>query len=74
MNTENQIHHVCISKKFMRSLQDVQDKRGADAATDHHLVVAKVKLKINKHQNVEATGKRFNISMLASKTKKSNSR
>ena len=51
---------------------DVRVKRGADAATDHHLIVAKVKLKLKKHpkQN-EATGKRFNISMLANKTEKS---
>ena len=29
--TENQIDHVCISRKFRRSLQDVRVKRGADA-------------------------------------------
>ncbi|XP_071145287.1 craniofacial development protein 2-like [Mytilus edulis] len=71
MNTENQIDHVCISKKFWRSLQDVRVKRGADAATDHHLIVANVKLKLKKHQNIESTGKRFNISMLENKAKKS---
>ena len=71
MNTENQIDHVCISKKFRRSLQDVRVKGGADAATDHHLIVANVKLKLKKHQNIESTGKRFNISMLENKTKKS---
>ncbi|XP_021366220.1 uncharacterized protein LOC110458686 [Mizuhopecten yessoensis] len=38
---ENQIDLVCISKKFRRSLQDVRVKRGADAASDHHLIVAK---------------------------------
>ncbi|CAG2252724.1 unnamed protein product [Mytilus edulis] len=64
MNTENQIDHVCISKKFRRSLQDVRVKRGADAATDHHLIVANVKLKLKKHQNIESTGKRFNISIM----------
>ncbi|CAC5411408.1 unnamed protein product [Mytilus coruscus] len=69
--TENQIDHGCISKKCRRSLQDVRVERGADAATDHHLIVAKVKLKLKKHQNIESTGKRFNISMLANKTKKS---
>jgi hypothetical protein len=37
--TENQINHFCINKKFRRSLQDVYVKRGADAASDHHLRV-----------------------------------
>ncbi|CAC5395445.1 unnamed protein product [Mytilus coruscus] len=57
--------------KFRRSLQHVQVKRGAGAATDHHLIVAKVKLKLMIHQNIASTGKRFNIPMLAYKTKKS---
>ena len=43
LKTENQIDHFCISKRFRRSLQDVRVKRGADAVTDHHLIVAKVK-------------------------------
>ena len=42
--TENQIDHICIAKKFRRSLEDVRVKRGADAASDHHLVVAKLSL------------------------------
>ncbi|CAC5368115.1 unnamed protein product [Mytilus coruscus] len=56
MNTENQIDHVCISKKFRRSLQDVRVKRGADASSDHHLIVAIVKLKLKKHKNNTPTG------------------
>ena len=32
--TENQIDHVCISRKFRRSLQDVRVRRGADVASD----------------------------------------
>jgi len=42
--TENQIDRICIAKKFRRSLEDVRVKRGADAASDHHLVVAKLSL------------------------------
>ena len=38
--TENQIDHFCISKRFRRSLIDVRVKRGADAASDHQLLVA----------------------------------
>ena len=38
--TENQTDHVCIGYKFRRSLQDVKVKRGADALSDHLLVMA----------------------------------
>ena len=41
--TANQIDHLCISKKFRRSLQDVRVKRGANAASDHHLVIANLR-------------------------------
>lgn len=43
--TENQIDHICISAKFRRSLLDVRAMRGADAASDHFLVVLKLRLK-----------------------------
>uniref|UniRef100_A0AAV2J1Z3 Reverse transcriptase domain-containing protein n=1 Tax=Knipowitschia caucasica TaxID=637954 RepID=A0AAV2J1Z3_KNICA len=48
MSTENQIDHICIGRKFRRSLQDVRVKRGADVASDHHLLVARLKLKLKK--------------------------
>ena len=48
--TENQIDHVCIRKKFRRSLQDVRVKRGPDIASDHHLLVAWLKLKLRNSQ------------------------
>ena len=48
--TENQIDHVCIAKKFRRSLIDVRVKSGADVASDHHLVVAKLKLKLRRNE------------------------
>ncbi|VDP29139.1 unnamed protein product, partial [Schistosoma margrebowiei] len=41
--TQNQIDHICINKTFRRT------KRGADIASDHHLLVAKMKLKLKKH-------------------------
>ena len=40
--TENQIDHIGINKMFRRSLQDVRVKRGADVASDHHLVTARL--------------------------------
>jgi exonuclease III len=49
LSTENQIDHICIAKKFRRSLQDVRVRRGADVASDHHLLVARIKLKLRKN-------------------------
>ncbi|VDP44631.1 unnamed protein product [Schistosoma margrebowiei] len=47
--TQNQIDHICINKTFRRTIEDVRTKRGADIASDHHLLVAKMKLKLKKH-------------------------
>lgn len=55
--TENQIDHVCVSKQFRRSLQDVRVKRGADVASDHHLLTARLKLKLRKNW-MESANKR----------------
>lgn len=47
--TENQTDHISISKKFRRSLQDVRVRRGADVASDHHVVAANMQLKLKKN-------------------------
>ena len=63
--TENQIDHVCIAKKFRRSLKDVRVKRGADVASDHHLVVAKLKLKLRRNETSRQRRKaRYNVDFL----------
>lgn len=46
--TENQIDYICISAKFRRSLLDVRAMRGADSASDHFMVVGKLKLRLKK--------------------------
>ena len=45
-NTKNQIDHITIERKWRRSLQDVRNLRGADAASDHHLVLGIFKVKL----------------------------
>ena len=63
--TENQIDHICIGKRFRRSLQDVRVKRGADVASDHHLLVARLKLKLKKNWLETATKRRkYNVGLL----------
>ena len=63
--TENQIDHICVAKRFRRSVQDVRVKRGADVASDHHLLLAKLKLKLKKNWMGEQTERRkYNVSVL----------
>ena len=68
--TENQIDHICISKKFRRSLVDVRVKRGADAASDHHLLIAKVKLKLRRTPREHASRTKFNVNALKDQERK----
>ncbi|VDP33205.1 unnamed protein product [Schistosoma curassoni] len=46
--TGNQIDHICINKQFRRSMEDMRIKR-TDIPSDHHLVVAKIKVKLKNH-------------------------
>ena len=49
LQTENKIDHMCIGKRFRRTLQGVRVRRGADVASDHHLLVARLKLKLSRN-------------------------
>ena len=48
MTKVNQIDHLLISGKWRRSLKDVCVRRGADVGSDHHRVVAHIKLKLKR--------------------------
>ena len=66
--TENQIDHACICRKFRRSLQDVRVKRGTDVASDHHMVLATLKLRLKRHKSpTTATRTRYNVDLLSDK-------
>ena len=65
--TENQIDHICYNRRFRRTIQDVRVKRGADAASDHHLLIGKMKLKLKKHGMTVPPRKRYNIELLENK-------
>ena len=47
--TQDQIDHIYIVKKFRWTMEDVRIRGGVDIASDHHLMVAKMKLKLKKH-------------------------
>ena len=63
--TENQIDHICISQKFRRSMQDVL--RGADAASDHHLVLTKLKPKPKSRVDKRKNRTIYNVEFLKDK-------
>ena len=61
---ENQIDHICIGRKFRRSMQDVRVQRGVNAASDHHLVLAKMKMKLKKREVKRSTRTQYNVDFL----------
>ena len=68
--TENQLDHITISKKFRRSMLDVRVKRGADIASDHHLLIGQFKLKLKAVKKLQSSaGFRFNVANLQCKEK-----
>ncbi|KAL8596941.1 hypothetical protein ACOMHN_027887 [Nucella lapillus] len=68
--TENQIDHITIGRKWRRSLHDVRTRRGADAASDPHPVVAvlQTKLKAYKDQAGRPSFK-YNVNTLKDRVK-----
>jgi len=66
--SSNQINHIAIGRKW-RSLTDVRVKRGADVASDHHLLLGIIKVKLRASQDCTCTPHyKYNIQNLKSKT------
>ena len=69
--TENQIDHICVSRRFRRSLNDVRVKRGADAASDHHLLIGSLRLKLKRAFTGETGHRvRYNTALLREDAKR----
>ena len=66
----NQIDHFMINGTWRRSLQDVRVRRGADVGSDHHLVVATVKLKLRRTDKQYNRKMKFDIQKLKSEETK----
>ena len=64
---ENQIDHICISRKFRRSWRDVRVMRGADVSSDHHLVTTTMRLRRKRYANTNNTRRRYNVGLLRNK-------
>ena len=48
VNTENQIDYILCSQRWRSSIQSAKTRPGADCGTDHELLIAKFRLKLNK--------------------------
>ena len=62
--TENQIDHICISRKFRRAWQDVRVRREADVPSDHHLLLTTVRLRLKKNITANNQRTKFNVGLL----------
>lgn len=62
--TKNQIDHIAINGKFRNSITDARTYRGADAATDHNLVMCKLKLKLSKVKKDKSGVKKYDLRKL----------
>ena len=60
----NQIDHLAFSRRWRSSLPNVRMLRGADVGSDHHLLMAKVRLKIAKVRKGESGRVCFEVSKL----------
>ena len=66
--SSNQIDHIAIGRKWRRSLIDVRVKRGADVASDHHLLLGVIKVKLRAKQDHTCTPHyKYNTQNLKSK-------
>ena len=61
---KNQINHILINGKWRRSLINVKVRRGADVNSDHHLVIALLKVKLRSTGKTLTGIKRFNTDKL----------
>ena len=50
---QNEIDYICMSKRWKTAVDDVRTFRGADIGSDHHLIKAKIRIKLKKvkHQD-----------------------
>lgn len=62
---------MMIRKEWRRSVEDARVYRGADATSDHYLVVTKIKLKLYRNPNRAKTKARFDTKKLENEMFKS---
>ena len=62
---------LCINRKFRRSLDNVRILRGADVGSDHHLIIAMVKIKLKKYKKENnGCGEKYQLNLLQEDNKR----
>ncbi len=54
--SKNQIDHIMINQRWRSSLQDVRVMRGADCNSGHHMLLAKVKIRLPRKRKLRQRG------------------
>ena len=68
--TENQIDHITISRKWRRNLLDTRVKREEDVASDHHLLLGTVRIKLKKYADTATRPQQqYNVQKLVKRNK-----
>ncbi|XP_008179496.1 craniofacial development protein 2-like [Acyrthosiphon pisum] len=64
--TKNQIDHAMISKKHMSCISNVRSYRGADADTDHYLIIAHFRIRLSSKwkRSSKTNNSKFNVEIL----------
>ena len=61
---KNQIDHIAINGIWRRSLLDIRVRRGADVGSDHHLVTARIRMKLRRTDRQQTGHRRFDVNKL----------
>ena len=59
--TRNRMDHIITNNKWRGSLKDVMAKRGADVASDHTFILAKIKFKLSKAKKSDKSVQRIDV-------------
>jgi len=60
----NQIDHICVSRNWRKALLDVQNKKGADIGSDHHMIMGILRIRTQKVIKRTINRRRYNIKRL----------
>ena len=69
-NGRDKIDHIAINSTWRSSLLNVRVRRGADVGSDHHLVTARIWMKLRRTDRQQTGHRRFDVNKLDDPTVK----